>query len=111
MDNSQMVFCKVEDIVLMNRKLEEETDEETVELYSCDYCLGTGLVEIDSDQYDCEYCEIYDLSCDDSDYEPNWSEDNDTDEDNFSEGSDMEIILTEDCGKTCNEFICYCGSV
>ena len=109
MDNSQLVFCKVEDIDLMNRQNEvlPKTEE-------CEYCLGTSIVEIDSEEYDCEYCEIYECSyssVNDSDYIPNWSEDNDTDEDTFSEGSDMEVILTEDCGKTCNECVCYCGSV
>ena len=112
MDNSQLVFCKVEDIDLMNRQNEvlPKTEE-------CEDCLGMGNIDIDGIDYPCEYCDIYNLSHwiseedSDSDYVPNWSEDNDTDEDTFSEGSDMEVILTEDCGKTCNECVCYCGSV
>ena len=116
MDNSQMVFCKVEDIDLMNQSsCVEENDMDMLESFEyCEYCLGLGSVEVDSEEYECEYCElIYDhySSDSDSDYTPNWSSDNDTDEDTFSEGSDMEVILTEDCGRTCNEFICYCGSV
>ena len=90
----------------MNKQVEIEM--ETIEEECCEYCLGTGLVEIDADEYDCEYCEIYECSYssdNDSDYIPNWSEDNDTEEDSYSD-SDI-----EDCGLTCNECVCYCGSV
>ena len=112
MDNSQLVFCKVEDI---EKKNEEECVEEIVEelleellpMEDCDYCLGMGYVECDNEEYDCEYCDIYEISCSedsDPDYEPNWSSDCDSDS-----GSDMDI--DSDCGDACNDRICVCGSV
>tara|TARA_R110002072_G_scaffold698_3_gene5187 strand:+ start:1539 stop:1898 length:360 start_codon:yes stop_codon:yes gene_type:complete len=119
MDNSQMVFCKVEDIDIMNQSsCVEENDMTMIEsIEYCEYCLGSGSVLIDDEEYECEYCDIFDSlygdsdTDTDSDYDPNWSSDCDTDNDTFSEGSDMEVILIEECGKTCNQFICYCGSV
>ncbi len=94
MDNSQLVFCKVEDIV------EEVVEETKVEVEECEYCCGIGFIEVDDIEYDCEYCDIYNDSNDDSDpdYEP--------EEECFSEGSDMEVIL---CEESCNG--CVCGSV
>jgi len=108
MDNSQLVFCKVEDIDLMNQSssVEENMLESDMDFEYCEYCLGTSFVEIDSEEYDCEYCEIYECSYSsdsDSEYIPDWSEDNDTDEDSYSEESD--------CGEACNENVCFCGSV
>ena len=106
MDNSQLVFCKVENIDLMN----EATEEHDIENFEyCEYCLGVGSVEIDSEEYECEYCDIiYDhySSDSDSEYIPDWSEDNDTDEDSYSEESEE-----SDCGEACNNKVCFCGSV
>lgn len=99
MDNSQMVFCKVEDIEKMNKE-EEEVEEE------CEMCLGTGFVKIEEDEFECEYCDIIQehySSDSDSDYKPDWDEDHDTDEDSYSEESD--------CGTTCNDNVCLCGSI
>ena len=102
MDNSQLVFCKVENIDLMN----EATEEHDIENFEyCEYCLGVGSVEIDSEEYECEYCDIIDSlysdSDSDSDYVPDWS-----DEDTYSCCSEE-----SDCGEACNEKICFCGSV
>lgn len=97
MDNSQMVFCKIEDIQIMNRQLEDliesveiEDSEDCEDCEYCEYCLGYGFVQTDNEEYDCEYCDICDFSLDDtdSDYEPNWSSANDTEEDSDSSDSD-----------------------
>ena len=117
MDNSEMVFCKVEDIEKMNEAIEEDKTiefeenmlESDMDFEYCEYCLGTSFVEIDSEEYDCEYCEIYECSYSsdsDSEYIPDWSEDNDTDEDSYYEESEE-----SDCGEACNENVCFCGSV
>ena len=99
MDNSQLVFCKVEDIVI-------EEQEETIEMSEvkeCDYCCGTGYVEFDDVEYDCEYCDIYNDSHDDSDPDYIPEESDESDESDESEESD--------CGAACNNKICFCGSV
>ena len=138
MDNSQMVFCKVEDINLMNEENEEDKTIEFEDIYGntkmiskiqmeelwdrvegCEYCLGAGIIEAYNEEYDCEYidceyCDIYDLSNEESDndnesdYIPDWSEDNDTDEDTISLDSFSE---ESDCGGACNDKVCFCGSV
>lgn len=111
MDNSQLVFCRVQDIDLMN-EANEEHDMDMLENFEyCEYCLGAGSIEIDREEYECEYCDIiYDLyssdSDSDSDYVPDWSEDNDTDEDTYSCCSEE-----SDCGEVCNDNVCFCGSV
>lgn len=105
MDNSKLVFCKIEDIDLMNEQLGFEEEE-------CVYCLGTGSIHVDDEEYDCEYCEIIECSVNsDPEYEPNWSEDNDTEEDSDIDISDPDPDHSEECGATCNQFVCYCGSV
>jgi len=99
MESQKLIFCRVEDIDVMNNEEEAE----------CEYCLGTGVVEIKDQDYDCEYCDLIEClysSDEDVAYKPDWSEDNDTEED-----SDIDILLTEECGSTCNEVVCYCGSV
>ena len=104
MDNSQMVFRKVEDIEDI-----EENDMEMLEHFEyCEYCLGIGSVEFDGEEYECEYCyiiaEFYDTDSDDPDYVPDWNdEDTDIDTESCSDESD--------CGEACNNQICFCGSV
>ena len=103
MDNSQLVFCKVEDIV--GEEVEEEVVEETkVEVEDCEYCCGIGFIEVDDIEYDCEYCDLYNDSHDDSDpdYEPE-------EEEEFSEESYESD--ESDCGAACNKKVCFCGSV
>lgn len=113
MDNSQLVFCKVENIDLMNEATEEHDMDILESVEHCEYCLGAGSIEIDSEEYECEYCDIiynhYSSDSDsDSDYVPDWSEDNDTDEDTISLDSFSE---DSDCGEACNDKVCFCGSV
>ena len=67
MDNSQMVFCKIEDIQIMNRQLEDLIESVEIEdREDCEDCEYSDSSDSDDSDSDIEICYLGDFNYVDS---------------------------------------------